>query len=487
MTDFRSSVPSGPFFSPAEHGGSGLATERGNSLQARDVASLLHPYTNLVSHEKTGPHVITHGKGCHVYDDSGKEYIEGMSGLWCCALGFSEKRLVEAANRQMTSLPFYHQFSGKSHAPAIELAEKLLELAPVPMGRVFFCNSGSEANDTALKLVWYINNALGRPEKKKIISRRRGYHGVTVATGSLTGLPVNQNDFDLPIAGILHTDCPHFYRFGQAMETEAEFSDRLAFSLEQLIQQEGPESIAAFIAEPVMGAGGVIIPPADYFPKIQAVLKKYDILMIADEVICGFGRTGNFWGCQTFGIEPDILTCAKALSSAYLPISALMLSQELYEIVRDNSARHGVFGHGYTYSAHPVPAAVALETLKIYEERNIVDRVRTMTPRLQDGLKRFADHPLVGDARSIGLIGALELTSDPASGASFDPAAGVGAFMVSRAMEHGLILRVLAGDIIAFCPPLIIRDGEIIRMMESTARALDETLAWAREKGHYKG
>ncbi|MBT7232732.1 MAG: aminotransferase class III-fold pyridoxal phosphate-dependent enzyme, partial [Rhodospirillaceae bacterium] len=293
-----------------------------NSLAARDIASLLHPYTNLKTHQEDGPFVVTRGDGIYVYDDDGKPYIEAMAGLWCTALGFGNERLVETAASAMRDLPFYHGFNGKSHPAAIELAEKLLQISPVPMSKVFFANSGSEANDTAIKLVWYINNARGRPNKKKIISRQKAYHGVTVAAASLTGLPANQRDFDIPIDGILHTDCPHYYRYGEAGESEEDFASRCADNLEQLILAEGPDTVAAFFAEPVMGAGGVLVPPASYFEKIQAILKKYDILFIVDEVICGFGRTGNMFGTQTYNLAPDMISFAKALSSAYVPISA---------------------------------------------------------------------------------------------------------------------------------------------------------------------
>ena len=319
-----------------------------------------------------GPLVIVRGEGVYVYDDEGQRYLEGMAGLWCASLGFSERRLADAAYRQMCELPFYHSFAGKVPAISAELAERLVRIAPAGMSRVLFANSGSEANDTAIKLAWYINNALGRPQKKKIISRQRAYHGVTIATASLTGLAFAHTDFDLPIARILHADCPYYYRGARPGESEEAFAARLADALEQLILREGPDTVAAFFAEPVMGAGGVIVPPATYFDRIQPILRKYDILFVADEVICGFGRTGNMFGSQTFDLQPDIITVAKALSAGYLPISANLVSGKLYEVLLAQSDKLGIFGHGYTYSSHPVPAAVALETLKIYEERDIV-------------------------------------------------------------------------------------------------------------------
>ena len=456
--------------------------ERPNSAAALDIASHLHPYTNARKHETEGPMVITEGKGVFVYDDQGKEYIEGLAGLWSTALGFGEERLIKAATDQMRKLPYYHNFAHKAAMPTIDLAAKLLEIAPVPMSKVFFANSGSEANDSVMKMVWYYNNARGRPDKKKIISRIKGYHGVTVATASLTGLPYNHRDFDLPIANILHTSCPHHYRFGQDGESEEDFATRCAAELEQLILDEGPETIAAFIGEPVMGAGGVIVPPRTYWAKIQAVLEKYDVLLIGDEVICGFGRTGNLFGCQTYGIKPDIITVAKALSSSYLPISAVLISDPVYQTIADNSAKIGTFGHGYTYSGHPVPAAVALETLKIYEERDIVGHVRQVGPRLQEGLRRYADHPMVGEVRGVGLIAAVELVADCASKTAFDPPGRVGGYFAGRAEAHGLIIRNLM-DSIAFCPPLIITEEQIDSLVERFGRALDDTASWVEHEG----
>jgi 4-aminobutyrate--pyruvate transaminase len=427
----------------------------------RDLAYHLHPSTNLRQVEAEGPLVISRGEGVYVFDEQGNRYLEGMAGLWCASLGFSERRLAEAAYRQLLELPFYHSFAGKVPAIATELAEKLISMAPAGLARVIFANSGSEANDTAIKLVWYYNNALGRPDKKKIIGRQKGYHGMTVAAASVTGLAFAHGDFDLPRGRFVHTGCPHHYRFAAPGETEEQFATRLANELEELILREGADTVAAFFAEPVMGAGGVIIPPATYFAKIQRVLRKYDILFVVDEVICGFGRIGSLFGSQTYDLKPDILTCAKALTAGYVPMSATLVSKPIYDVLLAQSDKLGVFGHGYTYSAHPVPAAVALETLKIYEERDIVGHVRRVGPRLQAGLRQFADHPLVGEARGIGLIGALELVRDKATRANFDAKAGIGAYLVKRAQHHGAILRNMAGDVIAFSPPLIITESEI--------------------------
>ncbi|MGP0071662.1 MAG: aspartate aminotransferase family protein [Bryobacteraceae bacterium] len=449
---------------------------------SRDIASTIHPYTNLKIHETDGPLVITEGDGVFVRDENGKKYLEGLAGLWNASLGFSERRLAEAAYRQMLKLPFYHTFAHKATDIGIDLAEKLLSVAPAPMSKVFFVNSGSEANDTVVKLVWYYNNAIGRPKKKKIVSRIKAYHGVTVASASLTGLANNHRDFDLPIANILHVECPHFYRFGQAGETEEAFASRMAESLEQRILNEGADTVAAMIVEPIMGAGGVLLPPVTYFEKIQAILRKYDILLIADEVICGFGRTGEMWGSTLYQLKPDMITCAKALSAGYLPIGAVMITEAICDVLVKQSEKIGVFSHGFTYTGHPVTSAVALETLKIYEQDDILSHVRRVSPRMQAGLRRFADHPLVGEARGIGLIGAVELVADKSNKTSFDPAAGVGPFLYKRAHHHGLILRAL-GDSIAFCPPLIISEAEIDLMLERFALALDDTFAMVRERG----
>ena len=463
----------------------GAAPAGANSLSRRDADAVFHPYTNAIANREDGPLVVTRGDGVYVWDEDGEKYIEGMSGLWCASLGFGEDRLAEAAARQMRELPFYHGFSQKSHPPQIELAERLLALAPVPMVKVFFCNSGSEAADTAVKMAWYLNNALGRPQKKKIISRFKAYHGVTIAAASITGVPVNHAAFDLPLDGFLHTDMPHFYRFGEDGETEEDFATRCADNLNRLIEEEGPDTVAAFFAEPVMGAGGVIIPPATYFEKIQAVLKKHDVLFVADEVICGFGRTGEMWGSQTLGLEPDILTCAKALTSGYLPISAVMVNYRVFDAIAPKTAEVGVFGHGFTYSGHPVPAAVAVETLKIYEEIDLIGRVKDRSDTFLARLHGFADHPLIGETMGLGLVGAVELVADKDTKTPFDPAAAVGPWLVGQAQQRGLILRAM-GDRVAFSPPLVISDSEINDMFDRFAEALAET-ADAAAKGSFNG
>jgi 4-aminobutyrate--pyruvate transaminase len=430
---------------------------------AGDIAAHLHPYTNLAAHPAVGPLIITRGDGVFVEDDQGKRYLEAMSGLWCASLGFSNARLAQAGSAALHALPYYHTFNHRSNPAAIELAGKLLSIAPAPMSKVFFANSGSEANDTAVKLVWYYHNAIGKPAKKKILARANAYHGVTVAAASLGGLATNHRDFDLPIERIMHVDCPHHYRYGLPGESEQDFATRLAAQLERRIVEEGPDTVAAFIAEPVMGAGGVLVPPASYFEKVQAVLRRYDVLLVADEVICGFGRTGEMFGSTTFGMRPDILTCAKALSSGYMPISAVLVNEKVMAGLTANSEKIGVFGHGYTYSGHPVACAVALETLRVYEDERVLEHVQAIVPRFQQALRAYASRPLVGEVRGVGLIGAIELAADPAQRRPFDPARKTGARLAQLALEQGLIVRAM-GDAVAFCPPLIISADEMDEM-----------------------
>ncbi|MBN9442625.1 aspartate aminotransferase family protein [Bosea sp. (in: a-proteobacteria)] len=453
-----------------------------SNLAVRDIETLVHPYTNLATHRETGPLVLESGKGIYVYDTAGKEYIEGMAGLWCTGLGYSNQELIETATEQMKKLPFTHIFGGRSHDPAIELAEKLKEIAPVPISKVFYGASGSDANDTQVKIVWYLNNALGRPQKKKIISRLKGYHGVTVASASLTGLPNNHIDFDLPLPGILHTSCPHHYRFAEPGESEQDFSSRLAAELEEMILREGPDTVAAFIAEPVMGAGGAITPPDGYFEKVNAVLAKYDILFISDEVITGFGRTGKMFGTETYGMAADSISCAKQITSAYFPLSAVMMNDKIYDVLVDQSRKIGTFGHGNTYAGHPVGCAIAVKTLEIYQREKIVDHVAKVEPTFLGRLNKLAEHPLVGEARGIGLIGGAELVKDKRTKAAFETKKGVGAKAVSFALQEGLITRAM-GDRLAFCPPLVINEAEIEEMFDRAERALDKTLAWAKAEG----
>ncbi len=447
-----------------------------NSAHARDIAYLVHQQTDLASYQETGGTLMCKGDGVYVYDEHGHKYLEAMAGLWCASLGFSEKRLADAAYKQLLELPYYHTFFAKGHLPSVDLAEKLVRAAPVPMSKVLFQCSGSEANDAAIKLVWYYHNAIGKPAKKKIIGRVRGYHGNTVASVSVSGQPHMVADFDLPLPGFLHTDNPNYYRFAHDGESEEDYATRMADSFEQLILREGPETIGAFFAEPVQGGGGAITPPETYWPKMQAILRKYDILFVADEVICGFGRTGNMWGSQTYDLQPDMISCAKALSAAYQPISALLINEKIHQAMLTESRKIGSFGHGFTYGAHPVACAVALETLAIYEERNIVGHVARVSPAFLDGLKALESHPLVGNARGVGLIAGVEVMADKATRTPFDPALKIGTLVQDKCQEAGLIVRAI-GDRIAFTPPLIITAEQIQDLLAMFRQGLDA--AWA--------
>ncbi|HEY4296304.1 MAG TPA: aminotransferase, partial [Paraburkholderia sp.] len=389
-------------------------------------------------------------------------------------------RLADAAHRQMLKLPYQQTFAHRSSRPVIELAARLLERAPVPMSKVMFQSSGSEAIDTAIKLVWYYQAAAGRPGKRKIIGRRRGYHGTTVAAASLTGLPNMQTGWGLPLPEMLHVSCPHFYREGRAGETEQAFSARLVTELEQLILAEGAQNIGALFAEPVMGTGGVVVPPQGYFEGVQAVLRKHDILFVVDEVICGFGRTGHYWGSQAFDLVPDMLACAKGLSSAYQPISALMLSDTLYQAIASQTDVLGGFGHGFTYGGHPVAAAVALETLDLYDEYRILERVAATGALLQAGLRQLAEHPLVGEARGLGLMGALEMVADKSTRAPFDPQLQVPRRVTDALQRRGFLLRALGASVL-FAPPLISTPEQIEALLAAVRECLDEAARGVRD------
>ena len=447
------------------------------SLEAKDLEHLLHPTTNLKVHREKGPAVHVRAEGVYLWDNHGKQYLEGLAGLWCTALGYGEEELARVAMEQMKTLSYSQLFGSKTNEPSILLAEKLKAMAPFDAGRVFFGLSGSDANDTQIKLMWYYHNAIGKPEKKKIISRRGGYHGVTIASGSLTGLPPFHAKFDLPIARVLHTDRPHYYRDAEGAESEGDFCARIVGNLEDLIVREGPETIAAFIAEPILGAGGVIVPPAGYYEKVQEVLTRYGILFIDDEVICGFGRTGNAFGAQTMGIDPTTMSLAKALSSAYQPISAVLIPEFMYEPFVEASAEAGVFGHGYTYTGHPVCAAVALRNLELMEERDIFAHAARVGEVFQARLFGLEEHPLVGNVRGAGLLGGVELMADRTARTPFAPARGVGAYCNGRCEARGLILRNL-GDTMAICPPLIITADQVGELFDKLEGALDDTLSW---------
>ena len=450
-------------------------------LEKTDLARVLHPNTNLAALHRGGPLVLVRGQGVHVWDNHGRQYIEAMAGLWCTTLGYGDEELARVAYEQIKKLSFSHLFTGKTHEPGVLLADKLVSMAPFAASRVFFGNSGSDANDTQIKLAWYYNNAHGRPAKKKIIARQKAYHGTTLASAGLTGLPAFHKLFDVPLPQILHAEAPYSYRGAEPGEREEDYASRLAANLEKLIVRENPETVAAFIAEPLMGVGGVLLPPRTYFEKVQAVLAKYDILLIDDEVITGFGRTGELWGAQAFGMKPQTLTAAKALSSAYLPISAVLVPEFMYAPMVEASGQVGLFGHGFTYSGHPVSAAVALRALQIYEERKLYEHVRAVAPQFQARLAALGSHPLVGEARGIGLLGACELVQNKATKAAFDAKSAIGAKCMQLCQERGLIVRAV-GDVIALCPPFIVTPNQIDQIFSLLKLGLDDTLAWARKE-----
>jgi 4-aminobutyrate--pyruvate transaminase len=451
-----------------------LSRPLANSPHARDIASVLHPQTNLRKHLEVGPSIITGGDGVWVTDINGKRYMEATAALWCASLGFKSERLAKVAYDAMRTLGYYQIFRHASNEPAIDLCERLLQIAPVPMSKVLLQCSGSEANDTAIKLVWYHWNAQDQPKKRKIISRLSSYHGSTCAAVSLTGKPEFHKGFGLPFDGFLYANCPHYYRDRLDGESEDAFSTRMADDLERLILAEGPDTVAAFFADPVQGAAGALPPPAGYFEKIQAVLRRYDILLVADEVITGFGRTGHMWGCQTYGIVPDIITCAKALSAAMQPVSAVLMNERIFQSMLVQSDRLGSFVHGYTYAGHPVACAVALETLRIYDEMDLVGRMSTLEPAFLSAFEALTDHPMVGDFSGVGLIGGIELVIDKASRKPIS--ASIAARVDHHAREHGLILRMV-GNRIALSPPLIISAAEIAELAMRLRGALDAT--WA--------
>jgi 4-aminobutyrate--pyruvate transaminase len=431
------------------------------TLRDADLAHAFHPQTNLAAHANASPFVIARGDGIWLEDDKGARYLDAMAGLWCAGLGYSETRLAEAARRQLDALPYGHSFAGRAHEPGIRLAEELAAILPDGLSRIFFASSGSEANDTAVKLAWYHWVARGEETRTTILARRRAYHGVTIASASLTGLPMMHGGFHLPRPFVHHLTAPHHVQQALEGETEAQFTARLAAELEQTIEQLGAETIAAFIAEPVIGAGGVILPSEGYFAAIQPILRHHGILLIVDEVITGFGRLGCLWGSQHYGIRPDILTCAKMLTSGYQPLSAVCVSDEVYDPIKAESGRRGGFGHGFTYSGHPVACAVAREVLAIYAERDILGHVATVAPQFQRRLAQLGQNPRVRQARGLGLIGGLEMREGPDA-----------ARLEAAARAQGLLVRAVGGDTVALCPPLIVQESEIGLLFDRLACAL---------------
>ncbi len=442
------------------------------SLHDIDRSSSLHPFTQLRKLETDGPLIITEGQGVFVRDSQGREYLDAMAGLWCVNIGWGRSEVAEAITRQAEKLPYFHSFTGMANEPAIELSEKVLELAPDHMARVFFGCTGSDANDTNVKLVWYYNNLIGRPEKKKIISRKRAYHGVTAVSASMSGLTSMHTPFDLPLPGFLHTENPHYYRNAPDCMSELEFSDHLAGQLRKLIEDEGPDTVAAMIAEPLMGAGGVIPPPEGYWQAIGAVLKEYDVLLIADEVICGFGRLGHWFGSQAYDLEPDLMTVAKGLSSGYAPISGSLVSERIWEALVQASGQ-GYFAHGFTYSSHPISAAAALANLEILQAEDLPGNAARVGAHFQSRLQGLADQPLVGEVRGEGLIAAVELVADKATKAEFPAEQRVAPRLAALCLEEGLISRALPeSNAMSFSPPLVLTQEEADEIVDRFERAL---------------
>ncbi len=446
---------------------------RPNSLEARDKASVVHGLTNLRRHLDVGPKIIDSGKGVWVRDLEGNEFIEGMSGLWCISLGYGERRLIEACRKQMEKLAYYHLTNGRSHQPVIELAEKLIEIAPVPISHVWFANSGSEAADCAARLCWYYWNAAGKPERRKFIAHRKAYHGNTIASASLSGVDYAHDQFNLPLDGFLHVGCPDFFSGAETGESEAAFTARLLHDVEALILREGPETIAAFFTEPIMSAGGVIVPPEGYFAGLQALLRKYDILLVVDEVVTAFGRTGEMFGTTTMGLEPDLIVCAKGLSSAYFPISAVMINDRVFDAMLAQSDKLALFGLTMTYSGHPVGSAVAREAIRIYEDDGIVERVRRLEAPFLDGLRRrLGGIDIVGEIRGRGLLAGVQLVESREPRRFFAPERRIGPACAAEAERNGLFVRAI-GDTIALCPPLVIDEAEIGMLIERLAISIE--------------
>jgi L-2,4-diaminobutyrate transaminase len=465
-----------------------MAPEPGvSSLYDLDRHHVFHPFTSIAEQQTAGPRIMTGGNGVWIRDAEGREYMDAMAGLWCVNVGYGREEIAEAMADQARRLAYYHAFMGNANEPAIRLAERLAEITPPGLDRFFFCNSGSEANDTAVKLVWYYWNLRSLPEKKKIIAQRDAYHGVTLGAGSLSGLPQLHAAFDLPLPGFLHVRKPHYYREGRLDESEEAFARRLAEELDALIEAEGPETVGAFIGEPLMGAGGVIPPPENYWQAIQPVLRHHDVLLIADEVVCGFGRLGTPFGSHRYGIEPDLMTVAKGITSGYFPVSAAVVCERVWDVLASASAERGPFAHGHTTSLHPVGAAAALANIDIIERESLVDRAARLGSSLQRRLREaVGDHQLVGEVRGDGLIAAVELVADRASGTRFPAEEKVGMRLHRLLLEDGLISRAL-GDSMAFSPPLVIEEAEIEEALQRFVRGLERLTGELRAEGRWEG
>ncbi|RAI72469.1 aspartate aminotransferase family protein [Pseudomonas fluorescens] len=436
------------------------------TISQLDRDSVLHPFTQLkdfASGKAGDPTIIETAKGIRIQDADGREYIDGFAGLYCVNIGYGRTEVADAISKQAHRLAYYHSYAAHTTDQLATLSSRLVKMAPGKMSKVFYGMSGSDANETNAKLVWYYNNLRGQPKKKKIISRHRGYHGCSVVSGSMTGMSFYHDHMDLPVSGILHTGAPHYYWGAEAGESELAFSQRRAEELEAMILREGPDTVGAFIAEPVLGTGGITPPPAGYWPAIQAVLKKYDVLLIADEVITGFGRTGSMFGCFKYDIEPDLITVAKGLTSAYVPLSASLVGEKVYKVMEEGADRVGAFSHGYTYSGHPLGVAAANAVLDIVEGENLPQKSAEIGGYFQEQLKStFADLPIVGEVRGVGFMAAIEFVADRERKERFDATLKVGARVSKAARDRGLIARAMPhGDILGFAPPLVTTKGEV--------------------------
>lgn len=441
-----------------------------NSWEARADRFSLYGFTDLPSVHERGAVVLTHGEGPYVVDVHGKRYLDANSGLWNMVAGFDHPGLTEAAKAQYDRFPGYHAFFGRMSDQTVMLSEKLIEVSPFERGRVFYTNSGSEANDSLVKALWLMNQVEGNPQKRKIITRVNAYHGVTAVSASMTGKPYNSL-FGLPLPGFVHAGCPHYWRFGAEGETEEEFTNRLAKELEATIIKEGPETIAGFFAEPVMGAGGVIPPSKGYFQAVQKVLKRYDIPLISDEVICGFGRTGNTWGCETYDFMPDAIISSKNITAGYFPMGAIILGPQLADRMQAASEQIEEFPHGFTASGHPVGCAIALKAIDVVMNEGLAENVKKMTPHFEAGLQRLAENPNIGEWRGKGLMGALEAVKDKATKTPFDGSLSVSERIANTCTDHGLICRPL-GQSIVLCPAFIITESQMAEMFEKLEKAL---------------
>ena len=446
-----------------------------NSWEARAAQYSLYGFTDLPSVAERGTVVLTHGQGPYVFDTNGKRYLDSNSGLWNMVAGFDHKGLAEAAKAQYDRFPGYHAFFGRMSDQTVELSETLVNVSPFARGKVFYTNSGSEANDTMVKMLWFLNRAEGRPEARKILTRWNGYHGVTIAASSMTGKPYNEV-FGLPLEGFLHLTCPHYWREGKPGESEAAFTARMAAELEEVIEREGADTIAGFFAEPVMGAGGVIPPSAGYFQAIQPVLKRHGIPLIADEVICGFGRTGEAWGSVTYDFIPDAIISSKNLTAGYFPMGAVILGPDLTDRLQAAIDEIEEFPHGFTASGHPVGCAVALKAIDVILNEGLMDQVRAGAPRMQAGLAEIAKHPNIGELRGIGYMWALEAVRDRATKTPFEGHLSVSERIANTCTDHGLICRPL-GQSVVLCPPFILTNDQMDEMFEKLNAALTQVFA----------